>query len=340
MIVHVPVVHEADTSSLKMEYSDVVRLLSDAQAETTGLVSAGDIILDNGSPWTAGEMGFGLMGDDCLVGVRNMQVKRDLTTKISIQNCLSLEFILDDSSDLQFGDENLPNNAMPRVYISSHHSNSQMTYFHKSGDKNRSITLIIQPDYLIKDFGLEAKQIDKQLQSILFLQSNATATLPLPCKLRSILKEVLEMPFSGVLAAQYLNAKIAELVCYLVQSLNTKEHSVLLNNNLPKHKSKAINKTLQCINEDLSNAPNINELGMLVGMSRNTLSSTFKTYYGMTVSEYILGTKMQSAREMLIDGKHSVLEVSQAVGYDTQSSFSRAYKRFFNCSPKNDRPNY
>ncbi len=340
MTVHVPITHTAESSSVDLEFGDVLSRCGDFPDDTTDLLSDVGMTLESRPPWASGHYTICLFGTDGLVVVRNMQVNRSLVASVSsLQNTLSMEFVLDDSSDLQFGDRNLPNSAEPRVYISSHRSNSQMTYFHKPGDTNHSITLIIPPKRLFEEFGLEPCKLGRNIQSILYLESNGTITLPLTAKLKSILNETIEMPFSGVLAEQYLKAKITELLCHTVQHLNAPDQLPNQINTLPTHKSNAINRTIQCLNEDLSNPPKMDELAKLVGMSRNTLSSTFKTCYGMGVSEYLLRKKMETALALLEEGKHSVLEVSQAVGYDTQSSFSRAYKRFFDRLPKEDKPN-
>lgn len=47
---------------------------------------------------------------------------------------------------------------------------------------------------------------------------------------------------------------------------------------------------------------------------------------------------MEKAQALLKAGKQTVLEVALEVGYDDQSSFGRAYKRFLNYPPSDERP--
>jgi transcriptional regulator GlxA family with amidase domain len=46
---------------------------------------------------------------------------------------------------------------------------------------------------------------------------------------------------------------------------------------------------------------------------------------------------MQQAQELIKQGKHSVLQVAMEVGYQNQSSFGRAFKKFFGYSPTKDK---
>ena len=48
--------------------------------------------------------------------------------------------------------------------------------------------------------------------------------------------------------------------------------------------------------------------------------------------------RMNKAQQLLKTGKYTVLEVALEIGYDDQSSFGRAYKRFFNYPPNEERP--
>jgi transcriptional regulator GlxA family with amidase domain len=58
----------------------------------------------------------------------------------------------------------------------------------------------------------------------------------------------------------------------------------------------------------------------------------------MSISEYLLQKRMETAQSLLKEGKLPVLDVAIAVGYDDQSGFGRAYKRYYGHAPKDDRP--
>lgn len=279
-----------------------------------------------------------LYREDCPVGIRDIEVKQNFAVSSAIENRLSLEFILSGGSDLELGGQTLANNEMPRAYLSSHGRGGQQTRRHKAGDRIRGLGLWLPPELLIKDFGLDPKLLPASVQSMMFLEQDSTASLPLTAKVKSIITDILEMPFSGVLADQFLKAKMTELLCHTVQSLMDPEQAFSNSNQLSHRKSDAISKVLRILDKNIANPPSLVALAEQVGMSRSNLSSTFKASYGMSVSEYLLQKRMETAQGLLKEGKLPVLDVALAVGYDDQSGFGRAYKRYFGHPPKDDRP--
>jgi AraC-like DNA-binding protein len=272
------------------------------------------------------------------VGIRDIEIKQNFSVATAIENCISLDFILNGGSDLELGHHKLTNNEMPRAYLSSHGTGGLQSRLHKKGDRIRGLGIWIPPEMLIKDFGLDAKLLPSNLQSMMFLEQDFTACLPLTAKVKTILTDILEFPFSGVLADQFLNAKVTELLCHTVQSLMTPEKAFCENNQLSQHKSEAISRVLRSLTDNFADPPSLVELAEQVGMSRSNLSSTFKSSYGMSISEYLLQKRMETAQSLLKEGKLPVLDVAIAVGYDDQSGFGRAYKRYYGHAPKDDRP--
>lgn len=74
-----------------------------------------------------------------------------------------------------------------------------------------------------------------------------------------------------------------------------------------------------------------------LGMSKAQISKTFKSSYGMNITEYLTQKRLSKALELINEGKLSVLQVALAVGYTNQSSFGRAFKKFYGYSPLKDR---
>jgi AraC-like DNA-binding protein len=74
-------------------------------------------------------------------------------------------------------------------------------------------------------------------------------------------------------------------------------------------------------------------------MSKGQLTQTFKSSYGMNISEYLIQKRMQRSQELIKVGKLSILQIAMEVGYQNQSSFGRAFKKFFGYSPLKDKSN-
>jgi len=71
-----------------------------------------------------------------------------------------------------------------------------------------------------------------------------------------------------------------------------------------------------------------------LGISETQLKSGFKTLHGTTVMQYCIDKRMDAAKLLLKDNRHSISEIADIVGYEDHSAFSRAFRRINECSPK------
>ena len=68
------------------------------------------------------------------------------------------------------------------------------------------------------------------------------------------------------------------------------------------------------------------------GVSSAYLSTMFKKEIGYNFIEYVNLRKIELARQMLQDGK-MVYEVSELLGFENSTYFSRVFKRYTDVSP-------
>lgn len=69
------------------------------------------------------------------------------------------------------------------------------------------------------------------------------------------------------------------------------------------------------------------------GMSRTIFAERFTSLMGMTPLSYVTHWRMQVARRELVDTDHPLIEIAEQVGYGSEASFNRAFKRQFNVTP-------
>ena len=69
------------------------------------------------------------------------------------------------------------------------------------------------------------------------------------------------------------------------------------------------------------------------------LSSLFKRATGNTLSDYYRARRLEIARSLIEEGKKTVSEISELLGYSTQFAFSTAFKKHFGASPRAYKPN-
>ncbi|WP_343892477.1 AraC family transcriptional regulator [Sphingomonas oligophenolica] len=97
-----------------------------------------------------------------------------------------------------------------------------------------------------------------------------------------------------------------------------------------------IAKATSWIRANFREAVSIETLAELAGMSVTSFHRHFKAVTMMTPIEYRTQLRLQEARRMLLSEKPTAAVAGLAVGYDSQSQFSRDYKRAFGAPPATD----
>jgi AraC-like DNA-binding protein len=91
----------------------------------------------------------------------------------------------------------------------------------------------------------------------------------------------------------------------------------------------------ELILEDLSRPKTIDILVQVCGMSATKLRAMFKEVYGMSIYQFFQENRMEKARQLLKEKKLNVSEVAYHLGYTHLGHFSEAFKKRYNCLPKN-----
>jgi AraC-like DNA-binding protein len=68
-------------------------------------------------------------------------------------------------------------------------------------------------------------------------------------------------------------------------------------------------------------------------MSRSAFATRFRNVVGMTPMHYLTGWRMQKAKRLLADGRLSTAAVAAEVGYLSEASFSKAFKKAIGSGP-------
>ncbi len=97
-----------------------------------------------------------------------------------------------------------------------------------------------------------------------------------------------------------------------------------------KHLSKAI----EAMHAGLARSWSVESLAREARMSRSAFALKFKTVLGQTPLEYLTQWRMYKAGAMIRSKDTSFSEVASAVGYGSESSFSRVFKREMGDAPR------
>ena len=78
-------------------------------------------------------------------------------------------------------------------------------------------------------------------------------------------------------------------------------------------------------------------LGSAVGLSRHAFAARFVELNGVSLKQYLLDWRMQSAMKALKRSAISRSELAKTLGYRSEAAFARAFKRYFGTGPVNCR---
>lgn len=94
-----------------------------------------------------------------------------------------------------------------------------------------------------------------------------------------------------------------------------------------------VGRTLIALHRRPAHAWTLESLANEVGASRSQLAERFSRFIGQPPMQYLGHWRIQLAARMLTDGSAKVAAVALDVGYGSEASFSRAFKRFVGVSP-------
>ena len=77
----------------------------------------------------------------------------------------------------------------------------------------------------------------------------------------------------------------------------------------------------------------ISDIANQVLLSPSYCSAMFKQETGTTLMHYFTQLKLEEAKLQLLSNEYSLTEVAQNVGFENYTSFARAFKKYFQCSP-------
>ena len=72
-------------------------------------------------------------------------------------------------------------------------------------------------------------------------------------------------------------------------------------------------------------------------LSLRQIERLFHKYRDLTPSQYYLSLRLMHAKQLLLNTNRSVIDISIATGFETQSYFTACYRKHFGSSPRNHR---
>ncbi len=97
---------------------------------------------------------------------------------------------------------------------------------------------------------------------------------------------------------------------------------------------KQMGAAITAMHDDPAHRWTLQELAERAGMSRSTFALKFKETVGKSPMDYLARWRMLLAADKLANSSDPVSAISLALGYESESAFSTAFKRVMGCSPR------
>lgn len=101
-----------------------------------------------------------------------------------------------------------------------------------------------------------------------------------------------------------------------------------------------INKIAQYIREHLDEDISLNLLSDKFALNAQYISQLFKNQIGVNFLSYLTSIRMQKAKSLLLSSAKTIVEVSQAVGYNDYRVFTKVFKKHVSVSPSQYRKEF
>jgi AraC-like DNA-binding protein len=168
-----------------------------------------------------------------------------------------------------------------------------------------------------------------------FARDNSSSENPLFISLthRTMLKELFEIKENDPLSQVRRLNGVIHLIEKFLHSFLRQEQAAL-----PRMVKKSDLENMQHVEQILSSRlegfPSLESLAQEVYMSTSKLKNLFKQVYGHTLYDYYNKSRLQRAKELLINGQCSIKQAGSEIGFSNLSHFAKAFRKEFGLLPR------
>ncbi|HEX8018957.1 AraC family transcriptional regulator [Mucilaginibacter sp.] len=156
--------------------------------------------------------------------------------------------------------------------------------------------------------------------------------LNIDLSIQRCIQDILTCNKFGALKKMYLFSKTIELLVLQAEAYN---NSYVLPKGVLKteYERDSIIYAKEFMLKHIDFPPTLTELSRIVGINEFKLKKGFKEVFGTTVFGYLAETRLEMAKNDLLDSSKTVSQIALELGYSSVQHFSNAFKKRFNISP-------
>jgi len=158
----------------------------------------------------------------------------------------------------------------------------------------------------------------------------------LTVQLKDIIEDILHCSYTDDLRRLYLELKIKEFLFLSMMPVGQGITPVIW---LTKRSIELIHQSKRILENNFDQRITIAELAKQLGIHEFKLKAGFKKVFGVSMFDYLIQTKMQKAKYLLLETDKPIKEIAHLTGYASKQSFLNAFKKYFHNTPGSLRKN-
>ena len=272
--------------------------------------------------------------DSLLLHVSDRYSEKDSLTLLKHENYIKFVFQLHGSMTTVIDGVGQYNITVPQVLITAIPDKAVEIDICYVSIRQSHIVICIHRDALCAKTGITVDELPAFLKNIVLrkeIVQVAQSTRINAGLLHAAQSLLTSTVHSTYLPESYYQAKIIELLCLVINQLDSKK--ALKTQSVSEQKVKRLYRVRDFLMQHYSMALTLDDIANMAGMSKTVVSSGFKTLFGQSIFDYIRSERMQRAYELLHHQKKTVEQVAYSLGYNHPCNFSTAFHRHFGYSP-------
>jgi AraC-like DNA-binding protein len=242
------------------------------------------------------------------------------------------------SCDLVYRVEGQPPIAMnrPELTLVSVPKGLPLTVDIQGGVRQQRLFGAFRHAALAKAFGLKADSLPKVIRDA--ADGGGTfgrlVSLPLDHHVASLVADTIDTPLQGEMRALQYAGRLTELVAYAIDALRQSPSDPAKPPLRTEREAAWVQRARDRLARDFCKPPDLDELARELGTNPNKLRTAFKAAFGVTMAEFCLDRRMREAQQLLLQGRLSIAQVAERVGYGYPSGLTAAFSAHVGMTPR------
>ncbi|MCC5639539.1 AraC family transcriptional regulator [Nostoc sp. CHAB 5844] len=143
-----------------------------------------------------------------------------------------------------------------------------------------------------------------------------------------------ELESDGVGSQIYIESLKTTLCIHLLKHHSIASNKVPQLSNNKGLSPRKLRQAISYIQDNLERDLTLVEIAAVVGMSMYHFSRLFKQSTGLAPHQYVMNSRISKAKKLLTGTEKTIEQISEQVGFQSQSHFTNVFRKFMGITPK------